>query len=254
MTNLASLPEGEESHPKDKELPAGEPKPVTVGLSFSGAPEVTSGTWVDTIAPGETLLYRVKVEDGQTARFTANGPTGGFRFPSDSSFLDELYVDGIAYSPDREPVGTGYRVGGSFSTKQSSPESASTATVRYRNRFVDDFPSRGVSASNMSGWYYYAVSIRDYDVGEDLAGQPIKIAFTVDVEGKPSKAVKYDEPVDDGQDEKKDSTTDEAASTSTDDEGSALPWAWVGGGAVVALLLGAGTWVAVRRLRTGRTG
>ena len=251
VTNLDELPEAADEHPSEEELPAGKTKPVTGGLSFADAAEVTSGTWVDTLVPGETLLYRVKVEDGQTVRFTANGPTGGFRFPEDSG---NLWVDGRAFGPNRQTVDDSIRKAGHFSsTHGNSPKSVTSTEVRYKNRYSTSSMEDEISAASMGGWYYYSVGVGTDDLGEDLAGQPIKIAFTVDVEGKPSTAVKYDGPVD-GQDEKKDSTTDEASSTSTDDEGSALPWVWIGGGAVVALLLGAGTWVAVRRLRTGRTG
>src|SRR5699024_3575151 len=135
VTNLRELSEGVEEYPKEKELSSGTPKTIAGGLSFSDAPQVTNGTWVDTLVPGETLLYRVKVEDGQTARFTANGPTGGFRFPADAANHHQLWVDGVVFSPDRQEVGSGINLPGSFTPRSGSsdPKSVSTTQLRYKN-------------------------------------------------------------------------------------------------------------------------
>lgn len=260
VTNLGELPEVVGSIPEPKELPTSNAQRVTGGLSFSDAPEITEGTWVDTLVPGETLVYRVKVEDGQTARFTANGPTDGFRFPADAANHDQLWVDGVVFSPDRQEVDTSINVPGSFSRRSTDPKAVTTATLRYKNRYAEDHvdPS-DAEASSMSGWYYYAVSVSTKDVGEDLAGQPIKIAFTIDVEGKPSNAVEYasdedatsaasDEQTDNSGDTT-DEETDAAAATSQDEGGSPLPW--IGGGLLATIVLGAGAWFGLRRKGSG---
>ncbi|WP_277452409.1 VWA domain-containing protein [Janibacter sp. DB-40] len=254
VTNLDELPEAVEEHPEEVELTTGKEQPVTGGLSFSDAPEITEGTWVDTLVPGETLLYRVKVEDGQIARFTANGPTGGFRFPEDSG---NLWVDGSAFGPDRQQVGDSIWIAGHFSdTYGNNPKSVTTAPVRYKNRYssADD-----IGASSMSGWYYYAVGIGKGDLGQDLAGQPIKIAFTVDIEGKPSNAVEYATEEDwdaaatgekndaSGDTEGDSGTSDDTAATGSEGEGDS-PLPWIGGGLLAAIVLGAGAWFGIRRL------
>lgn len=258
VTNLEELPAAVEGYPEDKELPADDPREVSGGLTFSDAPEVTDGTWVDTFVPGETLVYRVKVEDGQTARFTANGPTGGFRYPAESGILDDLWVDGTIFAPDRHPVGSGVDVPASFnSVSGGDPKAGSTAPLRYKNRYAESVPGGpdNIAGSSMSGWYYYVVSVSEDDLGQDLAGQPIKVAFTVDVEGKPSEDVAYDtaagsdwQPGD--HEAKGDGASDEAGATSAAGNGMHL-LAWVGGGLLAILALAAGVWFAVRRLLAG---
>lgn len=251
VTNLAELPEAVDAYPKEKELPAGTPKPVTGGLSFSDAPEITSGTWVDTLVPGETLVYRVKVEDGQTARFTANGPTGGFRYPEEYSGI--LWVDGRAFGPDRQEVDDSILIAGSFHADDTSPKSVTAAPVRYKNRYAPTSNPDNLGASSMGGWHYYAVGIGKGGMGRGLAGQPIKVAFTVDVEGKPSGAVKYDSQDDwdsaatgAKKDEKRSQGSGDATATSKDEGGSPLPW--IGGGLLTAVLIGLGAWFGLRRM------
>lgn len=258
VTNLGELPGVVDSIPEETELPKGKEQPVTGGLSFADAPEITEGTWVDTLVPGETLLYRVKVDYGQTARFTANGPTGGFRFPADAANHEQLWVEGLAISPDRQETGgLASSPAGSFSRSSANPKSVTTAQIRYKNRFAElHVDPSGAQASGMSGWYYYALSVSTKDVGGDLAGQPIKIAFTVDVEGEPSNAVEYaseDETSAHATDEKADDsgdTNDMATEAAGEDEGGS-PLAWVGGGLLAAIVLGAGAWFGLRRKGAG---
>lgn len=254
VTNLKDLPEIVDEHPDQKDLPEGKAKAITGGLSFSDAAEISSGTWVDTLVPGETLLYRVKVEDGQIGRFTVNGPTQGFRFPADAAKHDQVFIQGMVYSPDRQNADGLTPVPGTFSRGGSDPQSISTSQVRYKNRYADTLGDPdSAPGSSMGGWYYYSLSVSTKDVGEDLTGQPIKVAFTVDVEGKPSGAVKYD-----GQNDwdaaatgaKKDDSgskgSGDAAGTSEDEGGSPLPW--IGGGLLTAVLIGLGAWFGLRRM------
>lgn len=257
VTTMDDLPAAVEDYPKEIELKKkGKAQPVTGGLSFSNAPEITEGTWVDTLVPGETLVYRVKVEDGQTARFTANGPTGGFRFPEGHE-LDTLWVDGSAFGPDRQEVGDSSRIAGSFSEQYgSSPKSVVGAPVRYKNRYAPTYATDNLSGSSMSGWYYYAVGIGAGDLGQALTGQPIKVAFTVDIEGKPSHAVTYagNEDWDAAATREQKGESDEAdatASPAKDGGGSALPR--IGGGLLVAIVLAAGAWFGMRRKGSGQS-
>lgn len=239
VTNLTELPEAEEDYPDEVDLGKEEATPVTGGTGFSDAPEVTSGTWSDTLTPGETRVYRVWVDYGQTVRFTANGPTGGFRFPAEHE-NDRLWVDGRAYAPDRRLVGSNYSSPGDFSASYgSSPKSVTSAPVLFRNRFANG----DVTASSMGGWYYYAVSIGDSDVGEVLADESIATAFTVEIEGESTDAVTYDHDAGDWS-----SPSDEAGSTQ-DGLPTWLPW--LAGGLLGAVLLGTGAWLGVRRLLAG---
>ncbi|WP_068253334.1 vWA domain-containing protein [Janibacter corallicola] len=257
VTNLGELPKAAEDYPAEKTLKAGRTRSITGGLSFADAPEITEGSWVDTLVPGETLVYRVWVEPGQTPRFTANGPTGGFRYPEGSE-LDSLFVDGRAFGPDRQALTDNTLITGNFSqTYGRSPKSVAGPPVRYRNRYADTHLRDNLGASNMGGWYYYAVGVGAGDLGQELAGQPIKVAFTVDLEGKPSGGPEYagdedwqaaaigEKPDPSGPD----GTSEEAGAADSDEDegGSLLPW--VGGGLLAALLLAAGAWFGIRRIR-----
>jgi hypothetical protein len=106
----------------------------------------------------------------------------------------------------------------------------------------------------MGGWYYYALGVGTKGLGQDLAGVPIKVAFSVKVEGEPTE-VRYD-----GADAP---VTTTAAPTPTDtapadsSAGAAkgtgqgtTPWLWVGVAALVALG-GAGAVMAARRRGVG---
>ena len=258
VTNLAELRKPAEDYAKEKKLKAGKAEPITGGLSFADAPEITEGTWVDTLVPGETLVYRVWVEPGQIPRFTANGPTDGFRYP-DESDLGTLWVDGRGFGPDRQALTDNFLISGSFSpTFGRDPKSIAGPQVRWSNRFSDVFLQDEVRASSMGGWYYYAVGIGTSDLGQQLAGQPIKVAFTVDLEGKPSGGPEYAGDEDwqaaaigekadpSGRDGKSEAAGD-ATDTAEGEGGSILPW--VGGGLLAALLLAAGAWFGIRRIR-----
>ena len=226
--DLQDLPKGVAETPDAKDLTASDPTSVTGGTGFTDAPEVTPGTWTDTLEPGQTRVYRVRVDYGQTARFTVNGPTGGFRYPSDS--FDSLGIAGVLYAPDRTMVED--PSAGSYGGGYNSPSSVTTSEVRYRNRFEDyTWPSR------MGGWYYYAVNIGTADLGKSLKGQQIKVAFTVEVDGSPSKKVDYDLTAGDWGD---------ASEGSSTDIGAVLPW--LGGGVVLLVLLGGSAWLLIRRL------
>ncbi len=226
--DLKNLPKGVEDTHDPKDLKASDPTPVKGGTGFTDAPEITPGTWTDTIAPGQTRVYRVRVDYGQTARFTVNGPTGGFRYPSDG--MDSLSIAGLLYSPDRNLVEDPNT--GSYGGGYNMLSSVNTAEVRYLNRFEDY-----TWASHMGGWYYYAVNVGTGDLGKSLKGQEIKVAFTVEVDGSASKKVDYDLTAGDWGD---------ASEGSSTDIGAVLPW--LGGGVVLLVLLGGGTWLVIRRL------
>lgn len=191
VADLAGLPEAVEDYPEEVDLPQGEETPVSGGDSFTDAAEITEGTWSDTLEPGDTRVYRVRVEDGQTARFTTHGPTGGFRYPTGGS--SALWVDGRAYAPDRQLLGSGTGSVGRFSASSKNPSSVTAAPVRFTNRFAGSSPSN-LTASSIGGWHYYTVGVGTEDLGEDLAGEEITVAFTVQVEGAPSTDVEYDAP------------------------------------------------------------
>lgn len=234
VANLSSLPKAMEATPDEMEVPAGKATPITGGTGFTNAPQVTSGTWSDTLTPGEARVYRVKVDYGETARFTVNGPTGGFRYPGDG--FESLHVEGRTYAPDRQFVD---RATGNFSSGSSSPASTNTAKIRYLNR-ESDF---GTSTSGMGGWHYFVVSVGDSGLGATLEDQPVKVAFSIKVDGTPSDEVDYDYAAGDWEDPSDGSSIDLTTGL-----------AWAGGGLLGTAALLVGGWFVLTRARKGARG
>ena len=87
VTNRAELPEPVAGYTgKGFRLRGnGTARPVVGGSGFSNAPEVGAGTWSDSIAFGDTTLYRVPVDYGQTLEVTASLPGTRASCPSRST-------------------------------------------------------------------------------------------------------------------------------------------------------------------------
>ena len=192
VTNLDALAKEENTARDASPVTHGPEQEVIGGLAFSDATTITAGTWVDTLVPGELLVYKVKVEDGQKATFQIKGPTGGFTPPA----VDRgtLWIAGVPFGPDRQKAGNSVSKADSFSATYGDTTNAlTTGEVRYRNRFYTEggLDPEYMRAASMSGWYYYTVGVGLTDLGEKVQGQPIKVAFTVQVDGQPSNAVKY---------------------------------------------------------------
>jgi Ca-activated chloride channel family protein len=75
ITNLASLPGAETGYDgKASGVTPGSARPVLGGTSFSNSTQLGPGTWTDSMATGETVFYRVRLETGQRLRATATTP------------------------------------------------------------------------------------------------------------------------------------------------------------------------------------
>ncbi len=77
ISNLADLPEPDADYTGTAgAVRAATPSPSRLGgTSFSNSTEVKPGTWRDSVATGETVFYRVRLETGQRLRVTAETPT-----------------------------------------------------------------------------------------------------------------------------------------------------------------------------------
>jgi Ca-activated chloride channel homolog len=76
IRNLAILPEPLTSY-DDKGTAVEPSRPVRTilgGTAFSNAPVLASGTFTDSLAVGETVVYRVRLETGQRLRVTVDTP------------------------------------------------------------------------------------------------------------------------------------------------------------------------------------
>ena len=250
VTNLADLPEPKDTARDPELITHGTPKEAIGGLAFSDATEITAGTWQDTLVPGELLVYKVRVEDGQKATLQVKGPVD-FTFPEQGT---ALWISGHLIAPDRLRAGNDFQSVPSFSrTYGFDKESVTTGTVTYRNRYAaQSGRPTYMRAASMGGWYYVSIGVGLKDVGTIVKGQPIKVAFTVQVDGQPSNAVKYvtgsatvaaspSAPA-----SSPSATASAAPATRSSDSGSVLPW--VGGGLLTLAVL-AGLAYAVARRR-----
>jgi Ca-activated chloride channel homolog len=76
IRNLAILPDPLTSY-DDKGTAVEPSRPVRTilgGTAFSDAPVLASGTFTDSLAVGETVVYRVRLETGQRLRVTVDTP------------------------------------------------------------------------------------------------------------------------------------------------------------------------------------
>lgn len=159
VTNLEALPKEQDTAKDAVAVTPGPEQEVIGGLSFSDATTLTAGTWVDTLVPGELLVYKVRLEDGQKATFEVKGPTGGVVLPDT---LDNLWIAGVPYGPDRQKAGNSVRKGDSFSPRLGDCITpVTTGEVRYRNRFYTEggLDPEYMRAASMGGWYYYTLGI-----------------------------------------------------------------------------------------------
>ena len=251
ISNLATLPAPDKGvfGGQGKKVKASTMQPVTGGQSFSTATEISSGTWTDTLVPGEVTVYKIRLEPGQSVQFQMDGPNKGFTYPSAGIVL---WVSGVLYSPDRVRIGDELWKAGSFSASSASPHLTNSGEIRYRNRFYDQYTT-GASPERvaMGGWYYYVAGIGTAQKGEHLRGVPIAINFTARVTGTPSGFPDYVTtlgntvgPVTATPSPSAAPSTDAVRETATD---GVSPLLWVGGGLVGGLVIAGVAYVLTRR-------
>ena len=231
---------------------------VVGGGSFSNALSLDAGTYSDTVVPGETIYYRVRLDFGQRAAFTVDAPLDGSQYAVAGQ--EAVYLQSYAYAPDRAPIGA---VTGMHTmltrTHQSATLGESTQAIGYRNREADATMTDKKSTSflqvrpqSMAGYYYFAVGVaRDRFTGS-LLNTPVPVRVRVAVVGEPTGAPKYQgaappadalassSPVSDGQNAAAHSTPE------SDGSGSA-PWVLVGVGVLALALVVGGGVVLLRR-------
>ena len=158
-------------------------QPVVGGSGFSNAPEVTAGAWSDSIAFGETTLYKVPLDYGQTLKVTASLPGNKGRLPLD--LYDGYIVRVRLLSPahvqlvkEEDP-----RTGGT-----AEHLSATSPQVRVRN---DELLLPGTqnympdpSTASVAGDYYVVVELQP--VTEGLTGVVLPLELDLAVDGTPS--------------------------------------------------------------------
>jgi len=156
----------------------GDARPVTGSAGFNGAPMLEPGRWADTILPGETLFYAVRLAPGQRLRVEAAVDIVVGGEAEDPVTGASGLVNANLYSPLRQRVVQG--LGGG----------ATQPMAELRSEPIAPF-DQAVSASGSApytgpGTYYVGV-----DVGELVTGQErfieLPLDLDVSVSGAPGK-------------------------------------------------------------------
>ncbi|MEJ7833017.1 MAG: VWA domain-containing protein [Nocardioides sp.] len=184
-TNVESLPERLASYDAEYVAPkvSGSVTDVVGGSSFGDAVELTDGRYAGTIVPGETQVFKVRVEYGQSLAtrlltpstapdlrevlgIIGSGPLAGLQV------FNPMRM-GVDYADGSEPNGT---------ATADTPGSLTFATteVRYRNRESSELAA-------MDG-YYYLVYGADSDDGQ---GYEMPYELQVEVQGSAGGSPTY---------------------------------------------------------------
>lgn len=219
-----------------------DPRPVAGGNSFSGATEVTEGSFSDAIVPGEFRYYRVPVEWGQRPVVTMR--TG----PSVRDSPDRMYAS--MYGPVRHGVASEYV---SFYEDGAELTAASDRPVNFSNRDANV----GGERVAIAGEHYLAVSMNVQGSGPNGVEQPFEFAIRMD--GEPGEGPDW-EPVNEpgptpssspigtdaapGGEANDDNDDDNPSVVASPEEDSGLPgWALPAGiGVILLILAGLGLW------------
>ena len=246
VENIDQLPAGVQKVPKNnsKQLssPAsGDPESVVGGSSFNDAFEVGSGTYVTEILPGEVVVFKTRIQYGQSGLFSLDGIDPDPAVLQSDEGAYGTYVPAV-YGPDlsrmnsQELMGPySFKVIGNKMVTTNVPVINEVPEVRYRNRWdsprMFDDQSLGFS---MGGYYYYALSLGDQS---SLDGKPVKFKFSIkvsgDVSGEPVSTVSPIPPQDEGADR-------------ADGHGR---WGLLAGGSALVLLGGGGAAYSLLRRR-----
>jgi Ca-activated chloride channel family protein len=229
----------------------GSARPVLGGTSFSNSTQLTPGTWTDSIATGETVFYRVRLETGQRVRVTATtpAPKSSWRLGAADALTSRLVLS----SPARSTLTVRQAP---LQGKGAVTLTAASPQVRVRNREVPPPPNYldpSVTTASISGDYYVALQLDPLQ--KFLTGRVMQVRLSVAVDGKTSGRPVYASTV-------ASATPTPSASTSAAPTPTASPPVgpaearvpvWVGllgGGVLAAALIAAAVLWNRRRART----
>ncbi len=206
--------------------PAGTPKPIVGGVTFTDAPALKPGRYRDTLRPGEQLIYRVSSGWGQRPRIRATLET-------DVQGAKELSMPGILaevtmIAPTLHSLGrTGPNGGNFWDGERPVTLTGEGYELRARNIESSAASIKSISAAGDQ----YAVLSMAHPLGGDGAHFAAPVTISVDVVGNETGKPTYA-----GKVKGAGSTTKKPAA----DEGSGVPWLPIGVGAGVVALLAAG--------------
>ena len=152
------------------------------GSGFSNAAEVAAGTWSDSVAFGESVLYRVRLDYGQTLRVTATLPDGGKRLTR--SPFDQWFTRLTVITPARLPTAQLQQNGAG--NRPASKLTVASPQVRVRNdelalRSTQSPTFLDASTASVAGDYYVSLELEPV-ASPQLRGvaMPVRLALAVD--------------------------------------------------------------------------
>ena len=192
IANLASLPEpvSDFTGRADAVRPSGRTPTNLGGTSFSNATEVTPGSWRDSVAVGETVFYRVRLEPGQRLRVSAEtpAPKTAWRLAAAEGLTSRVLV----YSPARALLAQQFD---NLQGRTSARVTAASPEVRVRNREVpqpSNFLDPNVTSAAVAGDYFIGLQLDPLQ--GYLSGQVMQVRLSLAVDGQPSGQPEYTVP------------------------------------------------------------
>ena len=185
VTNRAELPGPVDAYTgKGYRLKGqGRAAPIVSGSGFSNAPEIGAGSWSDSIAFGDTVLYRVPLDYGQTLKVTASLPGDKGKLPLTLSEGFNAHLK--LMTPARAQL---VEVTEGRNGEPPVHLSAASPQVLVRN---DELPLPGfqdyqpdASTASVAGDYFVVLELEP--VVGDLKGVVLPLQLNVVVEGTPS--------------------------------------------------------------------
>jgi len=163
-------------------------KAVVGGSAYSNAPQIGAGTWSDSVAIGETAVYRVRLDHGQRFRVTASAPAGSEDAGLTSGEAVTTRV--TLFSPARLAMTTTYQ---SAAVDAPARATAASPEVRVRNRETPS-PVAGNAAADWStasvaGDYFVGVQLDP--IQRYLIGRVMSVRLSVAADGEAAGQPQY---------------------------------------------------------------
>ncbi len=189
ITNLESLPEpvADYDGKADAVRPGRSAGPRLGGTSFSNSTQVSPGTWTDSVATGETVFYRVRLETGQRLRVTAETPAPKTAWHLAAGEWVSSRV--IVYSPARVSL---TEQTASLQGRGSARVTAASPEVRVRNREVPppaSYLDPSVTTAATAGDYFVGLQVDPLQ--KYLSGRVMQVRLSLAIDGKPSGQPQY---------------------------------------------------------------
>jgi Ca-activated chloride channel family protein len=192
IANLASLPEPVSDYTgrADAVRPSGRTPTNLGGTSFSNATEVTPGSWRDSVAVGETVFYRVRLEPGQRLRVSAETPVP--KSPWRLAAAEGLTGRVLVYSPARVLLAQQFD---NLQGRTSARVTAASPEVRVRNREVPqpgNFLDPNLTSAAVAGDYFIGLQLDPLQAY--LSGRVMPVRLSLAIDGRPSGLPEYTVP------------------------------------------------------------